>query len=178
MNKMLDILKTAPDHASITFDCWSDNAKQRAFIGYTYHFVDTNWEMRTAVLKVTAMQRPHTGERLKDNFQETLNEFGLSHKNISVVTDCGSNVIKCARLLNVNRAACVTHGIHQLITTDLLKDDSMGEITNLLNKLRAIQGKLLYKYEELKLLDSQQKNQCLIDLMQRFAEAGNFCKFR
>lgn len=141
MKKMIDFLAKTPDHASITFDCWSDNAKQRSFIGYTYHFLNKDWEIKTAVLKITALQRPHTGERIRDNFQETLREFGIAHKRISVVTDGGSNVIKCAELLQIKRAGCVTHAIHLLITTDLLKHTSMEGIRQLLAKLRAIQKK-------------------------------------
>lgn len=172
MDRMIDILKKTPEHATITFDCWSDNAKQRSFIGYTYHFINKNWEIKTAVLKVTALQRPHTGERIKDNFQDTLDEFGINNKNISVVTDGGSNVIKCAELLNVERAGCVSHAIHLLITKDLLKHASMGVVRDLLLKLRAIHRKMVFKYDELKVLDSQQKNQNLIDAMQRFAQMG------
>lgn len=172
IEKMIDFLKKTPDHATITFDCWSDNAKKRSFIGFTYHFLNQNWEIKTAVLKVTALQRPHTGERIRDSFQETLAEFGICHKRISVVTDGGSNVIKCAELLNVKRAGCVSHGIHQLIATDLLKHASMERIRDLLDKLRATQRKLLFKYDELKALDTQQKHKNLIDVMQRFAEMG------
>lgn len=175
MNKMIDFLKNTPDHATITFDCWSDNAKRRSFIEYTYHFLNQQWEIKTAVLKVTALQRPHTGQRIQDNFQKTLDEFGIAHKNVSVVTDVGSNAIKCAGLLNVNRTGCVSHGVHQLITTDLLEHASMENIRNLLVKLRAIHRKMLFKFEDLKTLDTQQKNQNLIDVMQRFAQTGMFC---
>lgn len=175
ISKMIDFLKTTPDHASITFDCWSDNAKQRSFIGYTYHFLNENWEIKTAVLRVTALQRPHTGERIRDNFQQMLKEFGISHKRISVVTDGGTNVIKCAELMNVKRAGCISHSIHLLITTDLLENPSFEKIRNLLDKLRAIQRKMIYKYDELKQIDNQQKNKNLFELMQRFAQMGNFC---
>lgn len=175
MNKMIDFLKKTPDHASITFDCWSDNAKQRSFIGYTYHFLNKQWEIKTAVLKVTALQRPHTGERIRDNFQDTLNEFEIAHKKISVITDGGSNVKKSAELMNVNRAGCISHSIHLLISTDLMKHTSMEQIRNLTDKLRKIQRKMLFKYDELKALDTLQKNSNLIDVMQRFAQMGKFC---
>lgn len=177
MNKMIDFLKKTPDHATITFDCWSDNAKQRSFVGYTYHFLNKNWEIKTAVLKVAALQRPNTGRKLRDNFHETLNEFGIADKKISVVTDGGSNVKKCAELLGVRRSSCISHGIHQLITTDLLKHDSMEEIRNLIVKLKTIQRKMLYKFDELKTLDIQQKNKNLIEVMERFAQMGTFSLF-
>lgn len=173
-NKMINLLKNTCDHASITFDCWSDNAKQRAFIGYTYHFLDKNWQIKTAVLKVASFQRPHTAERIRDNFIATLNEFEISEKKISIVTDGGSNMIKSARLLNVKRAGCISHAVHLLVTKDLLKHDEMGEIRDLLTKLRAIQCKMVYKYEEMKSLDREDKTLKLFDALQRFSDMGIF----
>lgn len=174
VEKMTTFLRNTPDHATITFDCWSDNAKKRSFIGYTYHFLSQSWEIKTAVLKITALQRPHTGERIKDNFRETLVDFEIAHKKISVVTDGGSDVKKCAELMNLNRAGCISHKIHRLITADMSTDDSMRDIQNLLIKLRAVQRELLFKYDELKALDAERKNKDLIDVLQRFAQMGTF----
>lgn len=122
VKKMTAFLKNTPEHATITFDCWSDNAKKRSFIGYTYHFLSQSWEIKTAVLRITALQRPHTGERIKDNFRETLTDFDIAHKKISVVTDGVSDVKKCAELMNLKRAGCISHMVHRLITADMLAE--------------------------------------------------------
>lgn len=172
--KMIDLLKKACDHGSMTFDCWSDNVRQRAFIGYTYHFLSENWSIKTAVLKVSTFPRPHTAERIRDNFIETLNEFEIAEKKISVVTDGGANVVKCTDLLKLERSNCISHAAHLLIAKDLFKHDSMGEIRDLFAKLCTIQRKMLYKYDQLKELDSVQKNEKLFDALELFANMGGF----
>lgn len=107
--RMIEMLEKAPVHATVTFDCWSDNVKRRSFIGYTYHFMDENWEIKTAVLKVGSLQRPHSGEKIKNDFQRTMSTFKLERKRISVVTDGGSDVVKASELLNVHRSGCISY---------------------------------------------------------------------
>lgn len=182
-NRMIEILEKSPAHATVTFDCWSDSVKKRSFIGYTYHFMSDDWKIKTAVLKVGYLQRPHSGEKIKNDFQQTMSTFNLEDKRISVVTDGGPDVVKASELLNVRRTGCISHVIHRLIAHDLLggKDEDwmltispVKEINRLFRKLRRIQKALMYKYEELKSLDTEQKKKHLVEALEQFAMLGMF----
>lgn len=171
--KLIEVLAKAPDHCTITFDCWTDNVKRLAYVTYSYHFMK-NWEIKTAVLKTGAFPHPHTGQRLKEDFEETLTQFQLREKIITVVTDGGSNVKKASELLRIYRANCISHATHLLISCDLLKHDDMEELRELFSKLRQIQAKLVYKYNEMKEIDTSDKQQKVIAAIKEYAELGKF----
>lgn len=65
-----------------------------------------------------------------------------------------------------------------LITHDLLggeeRDSPVKEIHCLFRKLRRIHTALMFKYEELKSLDTEEKNKNLINALEQFALIGIF----
>lgn len=89
--KFVKILAAAPEHGTITFDCWTDSAKRTAYVTYTYHYM-CDWTIKTAVLKTAMLAKPHTGERLKESYDKMIEEYHLNEKKITVVTD---GVMQC-----------------------------------------------------------------------------------
>lgn len=169
--KLVNILTTAPEHATITFDCWTDSAKHNAYVTYTYHYMH-DWSIRTVVLKTAMLSKPHTGERLQENFEEMIREYDLSSKRITVVTDGGSNVVKACRLMNISRFGCIAHILHNVITRDLMKNTSMHTIVDLMAHIRQVQRKLTYKHAELKAIYEAERQQELWSLLEEFEENG------
>lgn len=48
MKRFIAVLDSAPEHGTITFDCWTDSAKRTAYVTYTYHYMQ-DWSIKTAV---------------------------------------------------------------------------------------------------------------------------------
>lgn len=169
-NRLTENLKESPKHATITFDLWTDNYRKISYITYTYHYVDDNWSFQNLVLKTSMMNHPHTSQRLKDDFEKTLNEFCIADKNIMCVTDGGKNIVKCTELMKLRRIGCIAHKCHRLIQKDLIEDPEMKAILDLIGKLRRVQSKLLYRYQELKQIHEDDRQKRIFELLEEFTQ--------
>lgn len=88
------------------------------------------------------------------------------------MTDGGGNVIKASRLLNLRRINCIAHSIHCLIImTDLMTHDDMEDFfKQFLGKLRKTHFALIYKYQELKLYDNEEKQKKMFEAVNDMAD--------
>lgn len=171
--KLIERLTRSPSHATITFDGWTDNHKHISYITYTYHFIE-NWKMKTAVLKTASFRHPHTAERVKEDYENTLAEFNVLDRKLTVVTDGGSEMKKAAELLEIYRFYCLGHLVHLLIRKDLLKHDQMQPLRDLGLKMRKIHRKLMYRHEELRELNDANLQMKILDLMKEYKEIGMY----
>lgn len=174
--KFIEILAAAPEHGTITFDCWTDNAKRTAYVTYTYHYM-LDWSIQTAVLKTAMLAKPHTAERLQENFEETIREYSLSNKKISVVTDGGSNIVKACRNMNISRSGCIAHILHNVISRDLMRNTQAQALVDLMAHIRQIQRKMTYKYGELKAIHDAKRQHEMWSLLEQFKENGEYKNF-
>lgn len=171
-NRLIELLSHAPKFATMTLDFWTDKYKRISYITYTYHYMH-QWQINTFVLKTTAFGQSTTSENIKQHFEDTLEEFKLTEKNITVVTDGGSNMIKACRLLNLCRMGCIAHKIHLLIMKDLIRHPTMKLFfVQFLGKLRGIHYVLIFKYQELKLYDNEEKQKKFHDAVHDAADLG------
>lgn len=172
-DKLIERLTNSPSHATITFDGWTDNHKRISYVTYTYHYTE-NWRMKTAVLKTASFPHPHTSERIKEDYEETLAEFNVLNKNLTVVTDGASSMKKASELLQVYRFYCLGHIMHLLITKDLLKHKDMQPLRDLNLKMRKIHKKLMYKHEELRELNDESIQNKILGIIEEHKEIGAY----
>lgn len=170
-NKLIGRLTNSGQHATVTFDGWSDSHKHISYVTYTYHFIE-NWALKSVVLKTGSFSHPHTSKRIKEDFIDTMAEFNILDKRISIVTDGAKSMIRAAELLSVFRFGCVGHIIHLLFRADLLKHESMQPLRDLKVKLSQIHRKLMYKHEQLAELHSETIQDKILVLMEEFKEMG------
>ena len=115
------LIQTSKDMVSMTTDIWTDNYRHRSYITFTLHFCNTDYDLKSVVLKTVHFQDAHTAVNIKREMELTAQEFDLTNKKIIYVTDNGSNIVKACKLLSVDRVGCLAHGIHNLITVDGIK---------------------------------------------------------
>lgn len=147
--KLINNLENAPKHGVISFDAWTDRFRKHAYCVYTYHFME-DWSMKSVILKTSRLDHPHSAEALKDNFLLIAKEFKIDEKCLIAVTDNGSNMIKCLKLLKVFRLGCFAHSCNRLIVHDLMKNSFMAPFDNILTKIKKSQRKLCFKHGVLK----------------------------
>lgn len=169
--KLIDRLKNTGPHATVTLDGWSDSHKHISYVTYTYHFLE-NWTMKTAVLKTASFSHPHTSKRIKEDFNDTLSEFNVLGKRISIVTDGASSMKKAAELLSVFRFGCVGHIAHLLFRKDLLKNERMQPLRDLKIKLTKIHRKLMYRHEIMNEMHEDNMQRNILALLEEFKEMG------
>lgn len=142
-------------------------------MSYTYHFMH-DWTIQTAVLKTSMLAKPHTAERLQENFEEMIREHNLSDKKITVVTDGGSNITKACKLMKIDRFGCIGHIVHNVITRDLMKNSSVQILNDLMAHIRQIQRKLTYKHSELEKIHDAEQQRKMWAVLKDFKENGEF----
>lgn len=135
----------------MTFDSYTDKIFHRSYTTYTYHYID-DWNLKSIVLKTSLMEKSHTAENLRDDFQNVLKEYHLENKRLICITDSAANMCAACRLIGNHRVACIAHKTNSLVQTDLMTNPSVKEIPALLAKMRAGQKKLMYKFDEMRQL--------------------------
>ena len=77
---------------SATTDLWSSPAME-PFLSYTVHYVNAEWELKSACLQALFTPEDHTGENLKLALTETLHNWKLDAGNqVVITTDNASNM--------------------------------------------------------------------------------------
>uniref|UniRef100_T1IHQ2 DUF659 domain-containing protein n=1 Tax=Strigamia maritima TaxID=126957 RepID=T1IHQ2_STRMM len=85
-------IESISNGVGMTCDCWTDNYLHLAYMTYTIHWIDNDWNLKA------------------------------DHFSITTVTDCGSNMLKAFRLMKRFHIKCVAHGLHNLISRDLFQN--------------------------------------------------------
>lgn len=98
--------------------------------------------------------------------------FGLQHKQFIAVSDKGADMLRLCRLLKVDRIDCLAHGLHNLITADVIPRCPV--IQNLLKKLREILSVLRYRSNDLKIDLQLDKDREKAEWLERFANISKF----
>ena len=85
-------LVSSTKHFALTTDCWTSQAGQ-AFIGVTIYFITENFQLKPFALTNEELPVSHNAANLATVLQDVLDEWGLSHENLScVTTDNAANI--------------------------------------------------------------------------------------
>jgi BED zinc finger len=84
---------------ALTTDIWSSKYNNTAFLGITMHYINNNWEIKKCLLDFIPIEGSHSGALILTNLTDTLQEFNISNRIISLTTDNGSNMLVCGREL-------------------------------------------------------------------------------
>lgn len=122
--KLIAKLKVAPEHATVTVDLWTDGHRRTSYITYTYHYMNEEWQ----IINTSVLEHPHTAKRLEEHFKQTMANYNLSTKKITLVTDEQSGIKKASKDLKFRRQHCICHSIHLLLCTDLLENSTTKSI--------------------------------------------------
>lgn len=71
---------------AITCDGWTSRATE-SFVTITAHIIKEDWQLVSYVLQTRSMEESHTGENLAKLLGEAAEEWGISDKDIVIVTD-------------------------------------------------------------------------------------------
>ena len=115
------MLNSTCDNASITTDLWTSCA-QNGYIGIILHYLTEQMELRDILVCVEPIRYPHTGSHIRETIQIKLNEFNLTDKITTVITDNGSNMVKAIKEWEgVDRIPCSAHTLQLCVIKGLKK---------------------------------------------------------
>ena len=140
---------------SITTDMWTSMANQ-SYMSVTAHFVDDEFQLRSALLDTKEFLGAHTGVNIAAELEAVLDEWGLSASNIAaVVTDNGSNIIRAISDLEWPSITCFSHTLQLAVIEGTT---STSEICKALGRCRKLAGHFHHSPKSTDLLKQKQSD--------------------
>ncbi|KAJ8353306.1 hypothetical protein SKAU_G00208730 [Synaphobranchus kaupii] len=98
-------LKTqlATTNVALTTDCWSALTTE-SYITVTCHYIEQNWQVKSAVLLTESMSVRHTADNLAEKLNQSMESWGLTGRVIACVHDNARNIVSAknpTRMLGV-----------------------------------------------------------------------------
>lgn len=159
-------MKDVSNGCSITFDAWTDKYNQASYITVTVHYITADYTLKNATLETAILEQPHTGEHIRSSVEAILKKFNIADQHKLIVTDKGANVLKACRLIpNSNHIDCVGHGLHNLLSVDILKFDNENRLKNLIQQTKSIYRNIMFKVHHIRSKMESEKHKKLLDFM-------------
>ena len=93
--------KVADKLKEILFSGTHDLSLSRAmvpYLGFTIHFIDNAWNLKSRVLQTVFMPEDHTADHLAQALESTLETWDLKKEQMVVITtDNGANIVKAVK---------------------------------------------------------------------------------
>jgi len=74
------VLKEAK-YLSLNYDLWNDSSKNW-FMGLTFHFIDSSWNLHTPTAEVIPIKDAHTGQNFSKEIYKSFCDWNLNLSNI------------------------------------------------------------------------------------------------
>lgn len=142
-----ELISNGPKFSSLTCDLWTDNYRRKSYITFTYHHVTNDFKLEYFTLCTKIFSGRHTGIAIKNEILEVKTNFNLQNKELTFVTDRGSNIILALNLCDAENIFCVGHGLHNLITVDGFRENV--EVSRFITKVKNIVRALRYRSSDL-----------------------------
>ena len=127
-------LKSA-ERVALTCDCWTSR-NTVSYLTITCHHIDEEWRLAASVLQTRAVETSHTASNLADLLAEAIEEWGISDKKPTLVTDNAANIVKAVHLMGRFHMGCFAHLLN-LASQAGIKTPA---IARLLGRVRRIVG--------------------------------------
>ncbi|KAM0733625.1 Transposable element Hobo transposase [Formica fusca] len=153
-------------------DAWTDNYRHIPFMTFTLHWISpTETQLRSCTLQTSFLSHPHTADNIVEELKKVLTPFNLNDKIITLVTDGGTNMIKAAKVMKIDRVPCIAHGLHNLVMVDTIS--KLPDVNSLIAKARGIIKILAFKthdIEKAKEITQQQDINNILDSAENLEE--------
>jgi hypothetical protein len=94
--------------ACLTVDGWTSRA-QEGYFAITAHYIDDNFESKSALLQCRVLPGPHTRANISQDLQRVISQWNLNKKVRLVVADNAANVQNSIEELNLKNFGCFAH---------------------------------------------------------------------
>ncbi|XP_044735736.1 E3 SUMO-protein ligase ZBED1-like [Chrysoperla carnea] len=119
-----------------SIDCWSSS--QQYFITITAHVVNNRWCAKSYTLAIREMEEHHTAKNFANEFENTLTEWGISQKVMTVVTDNTKTIVHAISLIygdaGIYNVTCAAHTL-QLAISSALEEENIQQLIQQCSKL-------------------------------------------
>lgn len=119
MSSKLASVLAGVQHMSLTTDEWSTSQCTDSLLSVTAHWIDDQWQRRSAVIAARPVEGSHTAENLGGVVKETLSKWGLMNKVHVCLRDNGKNIVAGLRNNKIPSIACFAHTLQLCVKRGL-----------------------------------------------------------
>ncbi|XP_073729765.1 E3 SUMO-protein ligase ZBED1-like [Misgurnus anguillicaudatus] len=112
----LKMALSSVEKIALTTDCWTALTRE-SYITITCHYIDCEWQMKSAVLLTESFSDRHTSEKLAERLNEAVASWGITAKVIACVHDNAKNIVAANDRTRVSwgSVACFAHTLQLAI---------------------------------------------------------------
>ncbi|KAM0898877.1 hypothetical protein ACQ4PT_021666 [Festuca glaucescens] len=90
--KAIEYMTMLQSRVVVTTDMWTADNQKKGYMAVTGHFVDESWKLRSILMGFIYVPAPHTRDVIAEELHETLMQWNLDEKLLTVTVDnCTSN---------------------------------------------------------------------------------------
>ncbi|KAM0898891.1 hypothetical protein ACQ4PT_021648 [Festuca glaucescens] len=90
--KAIKYMTMLQSRVAVTTDMWTSDNQKKGYMAVTGHFIDESWKLRSILMGFIYVPAPHTGDVIAEELHETLMQWNLDEKLLTVTVDnCTSN---------------------------------------------------------------------------------------
>ncbi|CAG8797552.1 16377_t:CDS:1, partial [Cetraspora pellucida] len=110
---------------SLTCDLWTGQNRMR-YLGVTCTFIDNDFQLNEIVLTLKYLPYLHTGKAIAEALNFIIDDWKLTDKVFTIMTDNGSNMVKATKCMpNIVRILCTAHTLQCAIGKELLDAETL-----------------------------------------------------
>ena len=76
---------------------WTSTINQEAFLGITIYYIDLDWKLQNFLLNIIPFKIKYSRMNIAQEIKRTLEEFNVSDRIITLITNNESAMIVCGR---------------------------------------------------------------------------------
>jgi hypothetical protein len=114
-------------------DGWTSRG-QEGYFAITAHYIDDNFESKSALLQYRVFPGPHTRANISQDLQRVISQWNLNKKVRLVVADNAANVQNSIKELNLKNFGCFEHTLNLIAKSAI----ALPEVDRLISKLKTI----------------------------------------
>ena len=150
---LIDSLTNLNTRVSLISDIWTASVGSMSFIAVTAHYIDNDWQLNKCIIAFHAFDFPHSRHQILNIIYQTVYNFRIQNKIISITFDnaCNNNVavgllkdsfhpILNGRLLHIR---CACHILKILVQSSMtMLQDVIQKIRNAISFIHASRAKM------------------------------------
>ncbi|KAK3911576.1 Transposable element Hobo transposase, partial [Frankliniella fusca] len=149
-----EVGKASP-YGAISLDGWSDSSRRNSYFAFIYDAITDHLEKRRFVLQTTVCNEKKDHLQIIKEINFVLRRFELEDKDITYVTDKGSNMLKAIQTMGTPHHLCLGHGVHNLVSKDGIQ--AVPIVATLCKKARAVCKAVRYRAPTLERENTKQQ---------------------
>ena len=123
------------EFVSVTTDTWTTPMSTESLISFTAHWLDKQWDRRSAVLHCTRMSGSHTASNIATTILALIDNWQLTDRIHVILRDNAKNMTKGMQEAGLPSMGCVAHTLQLSVKRGLASQRSLDTALALCRKI-------------------------------------------